>query len=67
MSESEHPIIYCSKRELNITCSQRRKKLFHTAPRTRMLSSVSNGLDVSCMNLHLPRYPTVTDSNRTSV
>lgn len=67
MSESEHPIIYCSKREVNIPCSQGRKKLFHTAPRTRMRSSVSNGLDVSCMNLHLPRYPTVTGSNRTSV
>ena len=67
MSESEHPIIYCSKRELNITCSQRRKKLFHTASSTKMLSSINNGLNVSFVNLHLPRYPTVTGSSKTSV
>ena len=67
MSESEHPIIYCSRRELNITCSQRRKKPFHAAPSTRMLSSINNEPNVSCMDLHLPRYPTVTGSSRTSV
>ena len=67
MSESEHPVIYCSKRELNITCSQRSKKLFHTVSSTGMLSSINNGLNVSCVNLHLPPYPTVTGSSRTSV
>ena len=52
MSEFEHPITYCSKTEMNITCYRRRRKLFHTAPSTRMLSSINNGLNVSYMNLH---------------
>ena len=48
-------------------CEGRKKKLFHTASSTRMLSSINNGLNVSCMNLHLTRYPTVTGSSKTSV
>lgn len=60
MSEFEHPIIYCFKIKISITCSQRISKLFHTAPSTRMLSSIDNKCNVSSMDFRLPRLLAVT-------
>lgn len=54
MSESEHPIIYCPKTEMNITCSQSISELFCTAASTRILSRIHSRLPVSSVRLHMP-------------